>query len=185
LKARRADGIISVQALSAGEFRTRIDKARLLWDGTLVRMVRINGEIDQAAFNGEATIDLSGASPRYSFEGELKDVAYGNGKMDFDGTLETNGLGTALVANARAEGRLHGRAIAFAPEADFRTVSGCFEVSTAIGGARWKLVNLEVLQAGDTYYGTGATQADGRVTVELTNRGKQVKYTSTLASAAP
>jgi hypothetical protein len=184
LKARRADGTLSVESLKAGDSELRIESARLLWDGAAVRLMRLNAQVDQAAVNGDLAIDLSGETPHYRFEGRLQDLAYAGGKLDFDGSLDTDGSGVDLLLNARAEGRLRGRSIAFSPEADFRAVNACFEMSAAAGGPRWKLTNLEVQQGADTYYGSGATQTDGRLMIELANRGKQVRYLSSLAAAA-
>jgi len=89
-----------------------------------------------------------------------------------------------LLTNARAEGRLHGRSIAFTPEADFRSVAGCFEMLSWLDGPRWKVTGLELLQNSDTYYGTGATQIDGRMVLDLVNRGRQIRYTSGASSLA-
>jgi hypothetical protein len=50
---------------------------------------------------------------------------------------------------------------------------------------RWTLSDLELVQAGETYSGEGKTQADGRLVLELASRGRQVRYTGTLAALAP
>jgi hypothetical protein len=128
---------------------------------------------------------LSKSAPHYRFTGKLEELAYKGGKLDFDGWLETEGNGADLVANAHAEGRVHGRTIAFAPDADFRAVAGCFEMSMASGGLRWKLSGLEVKQNVDALYGQGATQADGRLVLDLTGRGRQVRFTGGAVVPAP
>ena len=50
------------------------------------------------------------------------------------------------------------------------------------GGAasRWKLSNVEVNQSGESLAGTGASQADGKLVLELVSRGKPLRYTGTL-----
>lgn len=178
LKARRADGTLTIDALTFGDSQVRVDGARLLWDGSLVRLARVEAHTDQTAVNGDLAIDLSGHAPHYRFDGKLSDVPYKGGRLDFEGSVEADGAGLDLVTSAHGEGRLHGRSIAFAPDADFRTVAGCFELLT---GPRWKMTGLEVSQGGETYTGTGATQADGRVVLDLTNRGRQIRYTSVIA----
>jgi hypothetical protein len=112
----------------------------------------------------------------------LQDFAYKGGKLDFEGSLDADGAGPEILATAHGEGRLHGRSIAFAPDADFRSVSACFEV---LAGQRWKLSNLEVVQGAETYTGTGATQADGRLVLDIVNRGRQIRYTSGLSGTTP
>ncbi len=182
LKARRADGTLAIDALTIGDLQARVDGARLLWDGALVRLVRLDAHADPAAVNGELAIDLSGHAPHYRFDGKLQDVPYKGGKLDFEGNLDADGAGLDLVTSAHGEGRLHGRSIAFAPDADFRAVAGCFEL---MPGPRWKMTGLEVAQGGETYTGTGSTQPDGRVVLDLTSRGRQIRYTSVAAALVP
>jgi vacuolar-type H+-ATPase subunit E/Vma4 len=46
--------------------------------------------------------------------------------------------------------------------------------------SRWKLSNVEVNQSGDALAGSGASQADGRMVLDLTSRGRAQRYTGTL-----
>ncbi len=185
LKARRAEGTLSVDSLTMGDSHARIDTARLLWDGAMVRLVRVNAEIDQAALHGELDVDLAGRSPHYHAEGELRDVAYDGGKLDFEGAVDADGSGAQLLTGMRGKGTMHGRSIAFAPGADFRTVDGYFEVQSGADGPRWKFTELEVLQGGDLYYGTGATQADGKLVLDLENQARQVRLIGALLTPVP
>jgi hypothetical protein len=43
-------------------------------------------------------------------------------------------------------------------------------------GPHWKLSGLKVTQGNDNYSGQGATQADGRLLLDLSNGGRQVTY---------
>ncbi|MGD1092769.1 MAG: hypothetical protein ABSB35_12365 [Bryobacteraceae bacterium] len=185
LKARRADGTVSIDSLTAGDSKVRVDTARVIWDGASVRLAGVKAEVDQDALSGELSIDLTGRFPRYHFEGKLQDVVYAGGKLDFEGTLDADGLGAQLLTGAHAEGKLNGRSIAFTPDADFRTVAGFFEMLGGPGGPRWKFTGLEVSQGTDSYSGTGATQADGRIALDLANHGRQVRYTSPSSPSNP
>src|SRR5258706_2191205 len=131
-KARRADGTISVAALTIGETPVAIESARVLWDGSLIRFAAISASVNEVPLSGNLELDLSRTAPHYRFTGKLEELAYKGGKLDFDGWLETEGSGADLLANARAEGRVHGRAIAFSPDADFRSVAGCFAMTLGI-----------------------------------------------------
>ncbi len=192
LKDRRADGTLSIGALTLGDAEAHVEFARLLWDGSLVRLVRLNASAshanadlasgDPATFLGDLAIDLSGRAPHFRFDGKLEDVAYKGGRVDFEGSLDADGAGVDLLAGVHAEGCLHGRSIEFAPDTEFRTVKGCFEMTASPAGFHWKLPGIEVLQGSDTYYGTGATQADGRWVLDLANRNRQVHYSSAIAS---
>jgi hypothetical protein len=182
LKARRADGTVAIGTLTFGDTQVHVDSARLLWDAALVRLVGMSARIDQGVLTGDLAIDLSGRAPHYRFEGKLVDVSYKDGKLDFEGSVDADGVGADILASAHAEGRVHGRSIAFSPDAEFRTAAACFEVAEQTGGERWKLSSVEVTQGTDTYTGSGTTQSDGRLVLDLLSRGRQVRYSTLLAS---
>jgi hypothetical protein len=177
MKTRRADGTVTIGALTFGDTQVRIDTARLLWDAAQVRFAGVRAHVNDSPLTGDLTVDLTGRAPHYRFEGKLDNVPYKDGKLDFEGSVDAAGVGAEILAGAHAEGRLHGRSIAFSPDAEFRTASACFEVSAE----RWKLSSVEVTQGADAYTGSGATQTDGRLVLDLSTRGRQVRYSTLLA----
>jgi len=186
LKARRADGTLGIGSLTFGDTQASIESARLLWDGSLLRLANLNARIVQAnaepaSVSGELSLNLAGYAPHYRFEGKLRDIAYKGGALDFDGSADAEGAGLQLLLGAHGEGSFRGRSIAFAPDAEFHTVSGCFDL---LPGARWKISCLDIVQGGETYAGAGATQTDGRLVLDLTSRGRQIRYTGTLTALA-
>ena len=181
LAARRADGVVSIDALEIGDTQVRLDTARVLWDGSQIRLAELAAHADQTAINGELEIDLTSRAPQYRFSGKVRDFAYKGGRLDLDGTFESSGTGLELTSAAHAEGSFRGRSIAFAPDAEFRSVSGCFEI---LPGMRMKISCIEASQGADTLTGVGITQADGRLALDLTSRGRQVRYTSPAVSTA-
>ena len=136
----------------------------------------IQGKFAEAALTGEVRVDLAGRAPSYRFEGKLEDLAYKGGKLDFNGKATAEGSGPGMLASVKAEGTLRGRSIAFSPDAEFRRVFGRFEVGMTPTGPRWKLSGLELTQGSDSYSGGGATQADGRLVLDLSSGGRQVRY---------
>jgi AsmA protein len=181
LSARHADGQLSIDVLDLGDIQVRVDSARVIWDGTQIRLAKLLAHSDPASTSGELTIDLTGRAPAYRFAGKLQDVPYKSGRLDLDGNFESSGSGEELLASARAEGSFRGRSIAFSPDAEFRTASGCFELSP---GLHLRISCIEATQGGDTLTGTGATQPDGRLVLDLINRGRAVRYSSAPASGA-
>ena len=141
-----------------------------------MKVSAIQGRVIDAALAGDLRVDLSGRAPAYRFDGKLEDVAYKGGKLDFNGQVTAAGTGDALVASVKAEGTLRGRAVAFSPEAEFRRVSGRFAVSMTPTGPKWKLSALELMQGTDSYFGDGATQADGKIVLDLLSGGRQFHY---------
>ena len=191
LAQRQAQGTLTILALNAGDYTLSAQTARVLWDGLAVTISGIDArlendaKLDTAAVAGDLRVDLSGPAPRYRFDGKLEDFAYKGGNLDFIGKIESAGLGLDLLSSVRAEGSLRGRGILFSPEAEFRSVTGRFEMKMAQGEPRWKLTDLDLIQGGETYSGEGTTQPDGRLVLELASRGRQVRYTGTMFALAP
>jgi AsmA-like protein len=185
LAQRQAQGTLTIQALGAGDYTLSAETARVLWDGLAVTISGIEGKLEDATLAGDLRVDLSGPAPRYRFEGKLEDFAYKGGNLDFSGKIESAGLGLDLWSNLRAEGSLRGRGILFSPEAEFRSVTGRFEMKMAQGEPRWKLSDLDLIQGGETYSGEGTNQPDGRLVLELASRGRQVRYTGTMFALVP
>ena len=176
LTQRNLEGTVSIQALTVADARLNVNTARVSWNGDAVQVSAIQGKVADAALTGDLHVDLSGRTPAYRFDGKLEDVAYKGGKLDFTGKVTAAGTGAALLASVKAEGTLRGRAVAFSPEAEFRRVSGRFAVNMTPAGPKWKLSALELTQGSDSYSGDGATQADGKLVLDLLSGGRQFHY---------
>src|SRR6185369_847693 len=118
----------------------------------------------ESGAEAQITADLSGSLPRYRLAGKVSGIEYKNGHLDIDGTVESRGLDLDVVANAHGEGTFEGEDVAFAPDMEFKTISGAFE---------WVMplkLRVKILQAGqgfESYTGQGAGQPDGRLLLEL------------------
>ena len=179
LQERRADGTVSIESLTAGDMKAHQITARLLWDATLIRLAGLGGllgAVDPAIFAGDLEIDLTHDLPHFHFDGTLADIGFKGGSLDLEGTLDAEGAGVQLIESARAEGTLRGRSIAFNAEAGFRTAAACFELQ----GSRWKLSNIEVDQDGETLAGSGASQSDGHLLLDLASHARQFHYSASL-----
>jgi hypothetical protein len=179
LKDRRADGTVSVGVLSVGGTSVRLDKTRLLWDATTIRLAGVeahvmDGDTDQAGIAGDLEIALQRSAPRLAFDGRVVDVPYKGGTLDFEGTLSADGLGSQILETARADGRVRGRSIGVSPDSEFRAVTACFSLL----GSVWKLGEVEALQGADTFTGSGVLQADGKLVLDLTRSGRAVRVAS-------
>jgi len=184
MKAMHAEGTVTIGSLQAGEMRFNGVTSKVAWKGPMVRLTELNGSSDPAEFAGDLSVDLGTGTPQYRFDGRVTDIAYKGGILDLDGTLDAEGQGVGLLESARAEGTLRGRSILFAPDADFRSVTARFEMQGSGAASRWKLSNVEVNQSGESLAGSGASQADGRIVLELTSRGRPLRYTGTLFTSA-
>ena len=180
LKALRTEGAVSIDSLTAGDVRLRGVAAQVKWNGPVVQLTGLSASIDPAGVVGDLSIDLRGQAPRYHFDGKVSEIAYKGGRLDLEGILDAEGDAAELIENARAEGTLHGRAILFAPDTEFRSVAARFEMQGGGTASRWKLSNVEVNQSGESLAGTGVSQSDGRLVLELLGRGRPLRYTGTL-----
>jgi hypothetical protein len=184
LKGLRTEGAIAIDSLTAGDIRLSGITAQVKWNGPSVQFRDLSGSIDPAGLAGDLDIDLRTGTPRYHFDGRVAEIAYKGGRLDLEGILDAEGDGTELLDSAHAEGALRGRGILFAPDADFRSVAARFEMLGGGAASRWKLSNVEVNQSGESLAGTGASQADGRLVLELLGRGRPLRYTGTLFTLA-
>ena len=122
LKARKAEGTISIASATAGEWKGREVKARVQWDGTTVHFTNISAQLDSGTATGTMDVDLATPVAKYHLEGSVNSVAYHGGSLDLTGTVDAEGIGDALLSSAHAEGTVRGRNIAFAQDADFRVI---------------------------------------------------------------
>ena len=176
LSTRNVEGVLSVRTLTLADRQLSIDGARLAWNGASVTLSAIRGKVADAALSGELSVDLAGRAPAYRFEGNLDGLPYKGGKLDFKGKVSAEGNGPALWTSVKADGTLSGRSIAFSPDAEFRRATGRFQVNMTATGPRWKLSGLKINQGTDNYSGEGATQADGRLVLDLSSGSRQVTY---------
>jgi hypothetical protein len=211
LKTRRADGDISLDELSIAGAAIRLDHARLLWDGGFARLIGLDarwiadnspgvagggargvagegargvaGEEERAAISGDLEIGLEDRAPHFKFDGKVGGVRYKGGQIDFEGAMEAQGVGPELLETARAQGRLHARSIALAPDAEFRSAAACFEMLGSPNGPLWKFGSVEAASGADLYTGSGASQPDGKLLLDLNRGGRPVRFVSALAEA--
>lgn len=179
LDRRQLDATVTVGLLSASEHSASDLSTHLYWDGAQVRLTAVAGRINGAALSGEGSADLSGAEPRYQFAGSLNALPFRGGEIDLEGRLETSGVGARAWSELRADGDFRARRVLFAPEPEFRSASGCFELNLA-AATRWKLPLVEIHQGGEVFTGSGASLPDGRLSLDLANARRQWKLTAAL-----
>jgi hypothetical protein len=183
LLTRRAEGTIGVDSLTLGASVVRGIGARIRWNGAEVIAGALKASLEPGMLVGDLDIDLATPLPRLHFEGRIDDLAYRGGVVDLDGTLDAGGNVRDYLGSVRAEGTLRGRSITFAPEADFRTLSGDFEWQGFGVQSKWKLSNLEINQGSEVLTGSAATAGNGKLQFDLTSKGRQIRYSAALFAA--
>jgi hypothetical protein len=185
LKERSIDGTVQVKSLAFGDTVLGSVRGRLHWAGTAVAFRDMAWALGDASGTGEMTVALAGPAPRYHLAGRMEDIAWRDGGLDVEGTLDTSGAGIDLLANARMEGTFAARDATVAPEVTFDEISGSYRfVAAAV--PRLTLEKVQARQERDTLTGQGFSQADGRIALDLTSGRRQIRYIAAgLALASP
>ena len=178
LKERALDGRIQVDDLLVAGLHVENLRARLVWDVARVALDGLQARLGRAAVTGKLAVSLRGARPVYQLTGKVKGLDWQSGKIDAEGTLETSGTGSQLLANLTSEGSFTSSALDFGTQAPWRNVSGSCNLAWS---PRLRLTGVSLRTEDETYTGRGATQDDGRLVVLLSNGAKEMRMSGTLA----
>jgi hypothetical protein len=181
LRQRNLDGTVQIDDLLLAGAHLQNFRARLLWDVARVQLEAIQAKVDRGVLTGKLDVNLRGSRPNYKLTSNIKGMSWQSGKVDGDATVETFGTGAQLMTNATAEGSFTGADLDLGTLPPLRAVAGDYNFSWWQAGPRLRLTSLDLRTGDDTYTGRGATQADGRLVILLTNGAKEMRMTGTLA----
>ena len=182
LRQLKVEGALQIDALQLGNERLDNLRARLLWDVTHVDLAAIQAQLEHATVTGALAVNLRGRSPVYTFTGKLGGLGWQSGTLDAEGTLETSGTGSQLLANLKSDGTFNGTGLDFGTLAPWRSASGSYALSWMQASPRLRLSDLRLRTEDEVYTGRGATQDDGRLLIVLTNGTREMRMSGTLAS---
>ncbi|MBS1825340.1 MAG: AsmA family protein [Acidobacteria bacterium] len=180
LRNRHLQAAIQIADLRAGETRLGQLRTTALWDGLQVDLEDLQWQREEASASGSARISLARLEPQYTVNAEIKNLPWRGGTIGAETAIETSGTGLALVRNAKSSGKFQARSLDFSPENDFLTVSGTYEYSSPRGLPLLKLQAIEANSNGEVYTGQGASESDGKLSVELAAGRKRTKMTGQL-----
>ena len=181
LRQRSVDGTVQIGDLEIAGAHLKGFRSRVLWDVAHVQLEAIQAKLDDAAVTGKLDVNLRGSRPNYKLDAKVRGMAWQGGYLDLDAAVDTFGTGNQLLTNLNAEGDFSGIDFDLAGLAPLRTAAGTYELSWWQSGPRLRLSALNLRTDEDTYTGRGATQQDGRLVVLLTNGGREMRMTGTLA----
>ena len=181
LTERAVDGTVQIDDLLLAGCHLENVRARLLWDVARVEFDGIQAKLDRAAITGKLAVNLRTARPSYKLTAKVKGLDWQAGKLDADGTLETSGRGSQLLANLTSEGNFTGAALDFGTLEAWRSISGSYNLAWSQTAPRLRLIGLNLRTEDETYTGRGATQDDGRLVILLTSGSKEMRMSGTLA----
>ena len=173
LKTLSAEGTVQIDDLALDGSHFTGMRARLRWDGPRVELDNLQAMLGRAAIAGKLSIGLRAAQPVYKLTGSVKGLNWQSGKLDAEGTLETSGVGSQLLANLRSEATFSGSALDFGASGPWRRLTGSCNLAWS---PRLRLTDLSVKTAEDeTYTGRGTIQEDGRLVILLSNGAREMR----------
>ena len=180
LRNMRADGTFQIGALRLNDIVFSQVRTRLIWDGSQIRLSGLKSQYEDATFDGSGSIDLRQRQPEYRLSGKISGVQWRSGTVNAEGTLTTSGIATELLSNLRAEGSFHGTAIDLTPLDNYDSVDGCFEWIWDARNPRLRLTQLSMMTGGETFLGSGETQSDGQLLLQLSDGTRQIQASGAL-----
>ncbi len=183
LRERRASGDLRIGTLAAGDLKLRAVRSHVVWTGASVQFTDIDARMDEGSLSGKATVDVSRPAPQYAMKGSMKNMAWRSGQFDLDGELSSSGTGDDVLLNLKAEGKFQARAVSLAPET-VRTATGTFDLTIARTGPQIRIGSLQAAVGAERFNGEGATQADGRIQVDLSSPTRTLRVSGPLAKLA-
>jgi hypothetical protein len=180
LKTRALEGAVQIDRLLVAGASLENVRARLLWDGARVEFPDLQARFDRATVSGRLAVNLGGSRPAYTLTGKLRGLDWQAGKLDAEGTLETSGTGSQLLANLTSDGTFAGAGLDFGSPGPFRTASGGYSLAFSQGIPRLKLIALNLRTEDESFTGHGSTQDDGRLLIVLTDGAREVRMSGLL-----
>jgi hypothetical protein len=171
LRNMRADGTIQAAQLDMGGGHFSKLRARVIWEGTDVRLSNLETQAGDAQFKGTAAIHLAGRQPGYELRGKLSGLVWRNGTLSAEGTMSTSGTGTALLGNMRVQGTFDGRDVEVAPADSYESVSGTFEWTAP----KLRFPQVTMKAGADTYLGSAEMDDSGQLVLKVSDGTKRIQ----------
>lgn len=181
LRNWHAEAEIEVGSLTLAGAEFRDVRARIFWDGERVEVTSLTAQFEQGKFDGYLRALLSPPAPEVEVGGQFQGVRWRGAILRGDGLLRTAGTGPALLSNLSVTGSFHAQELELAPEAVFRTASGCYDLAWRRGRPYLRLTCLRLSAPPETWIGQGETDREGRLVVGLVRGREQMRLSGSLS----
>ncbi|MFZ0595079.1 MAG: hypothetical protein WAM39_31750, partial [Bryobacteraceae bacterium] len=155
-------------------------KGRCLWLGEALEVPSIRVQLAEGEIEAQGAINLLDGRPRYSFSGRAAGLAWKGGRLDVSGLVTTAGFGEDLLRNLQSTGAFEGRDLNPSQDVNFSAVTGNYTLSFDSGWPRLQLTELSAEQAEEAWQGSGSSDKDGGLVLDLTDGARQLHVVSTL-----
>ncbi len=174
LKDVHADGTVQAASLVLAGSTLSKFRARILWDGDSVKVEGVQFQLPavfsaQAAFKGDATVDLSKPEAEYGLAGKISGLRWRTAGIEAEGTLATSGTGDDFWARMKASGKLKARNVELAPISPLESLDATFEWEWDGRNPRLKLPEVSASGMGAKWTGAAVGETGGTIVLKLSD----------------
>jgi hypothetical protein len=180
LSSRNLEGELRVHTLLADQALLGTLNASFLWQGTHLALNNVALSSPAGNLTASGTVDLASLVPNWNLNAKVSDYSWAGGLLNAEGRLTSSGAGQDVLRNLTAEGSFDGEDLSPSTEEVFETASGNFRISFAGGWPNLRLSDIQASRSGDEWLGTGNTESDGRLLINLEHEGEQIRIVSSL-----
>jgi hypothetical protein len=181
LSSRRLDGTLQIGSLNLADAEVRDLQTHLVWDGAKAEFEDVHARLDGGRVTARLAVNMRGSRPAYRLQASVKGADWKSGKIDTETVLESSGSGLDLLSRLHASGTFTARGVEMEALPDLESVGGAYDFVWTKAQPAWRFTGLQLVSGDDTYTGQGATQADGRLLIQLTSGSKEMHMRGTLA----
>ena len=174
LASRNMDGDVSVDRMSIGETAVGAFATRFNWQGTAVQLTNMQVGMPAGTMQGTGSIALAAQSPRYHFAMKVNGYAWGGGRLDADGIVDTSGVSLLFLQHLKASGKFSGEDVTFAGADALDVIAGQFEFGFNGDAPLLKLAKIEAQQDEVNWLGGGGNDSTGKIYLDLTSGERQM-----------
>jgi AsmA protein len=185
LATRNLEGDLDVNQFLVNQTALGSLSTHFIWRGPIVQFTSFQLAQGDALVRGKGTVNLTSYAPRLQFQAIASRFRWGGGLVNADGECETSGTGMDSIRNLRANGTFSGENISLSPTDFFDNISGHFDFSFADDEPNLRLTGIEALQDEEEWNGEAATQASGKLVIDLAHAGRQLHVVSALLLEGP
>jgi hypothetical protein len=180
LSSRNLEGELRVNTLLVNQALIGTLGARFLWQGTHLALNNVALSLPEGKVKANGTVDLASSVPSWNLKATVFDYSWAGGLLNAEARLASSGAGQDVVRNLTAEGSFDGEDLSPSPEEAFEKASGKFTLSFTGGWPDLRLSEIRASRSGDEWSGSGNTENDGKLLINLEHEGEQMRIVSSL-----